>query len=78
MKARDDTPHSLRELLDGIVEILVGNDCAVNGLTMDSQQVHTGDLFIAIPGTLADGRNYISDAVARGAIAVLRDRKSVV
>lgn len=73
MKTRDDTPHSLRELLDGIVEILVGDDCTVNGLTMDSQQVHAGDLFIAIPGTLDDGRNYISDAIARGATAVLRE-----
>ena len=73
MKARDDTPHSLRGLLDGIVEVSVDDDCAVNGLTMDSRQVHTDDLFIAIPGTLADGRNYISDAVARGATAVLRE-----
>ncbi len=73
MKERDDTPHSLRGLLNGIVEVSVGDDCAVNGLTMDSRQVHTDDLFIAIPGTLADGRNYISDAVARGATAVLRE-----
>jgi UDP-N-acetylmuramoyl-L-alanyl-D-glutamate--2,6-diaminopimelate ligase len=73
MKAKDDTPHSLRELLDEIVEISVANDRAVNGLTVDSRQVHAGDLFIAIPGTLADGRTYISDAIARGATAVLRE-----
>lgn len=73
MKAKNLTSHSLRELLHGIVEIAADDDCAVNGLSMDSQHVHAGDLFIAVPGTQADGRNYISDAVERGAAAVLRE-----
>ncbi|MBK9783322.1 MAG: hypothetical protein IPP59_03485 [Betaproteobacteria bacterium] len=30
-----------------------------------------GDLFLAYPGDLADGRRYIADALARGAVAVL-------
>ncbi len=41
------------------------------GATDDSRQVRPGDLFIAYPGDLADGRRYIADALARGAIAVL-------
>ena len=37
----------------------------------DSRQVQVGDLFLAYPGDLADGRRYIDDAIARGAIAVV-------
>jgi UDP-N-acetylmuramyl tripeptide synthase len=37
----------------------------------DSRQVQPGDLFLAYPGDLADGRRYIGDALARGAVAVL-------
>lgn len=41
------------------------------GAADDSRQVRPGDLFIAYPGDLADGRRYIADALARGAVGVL-------
>jgi UDP-N-acetylmuramoyl-L-alanyl-D-glutamate--2,6-diaminopimelate ligase len=41
------------------------------GVTADSRQVVPGDLFAALPGSHADGRAFIADAVRRGAIAVL-------
>jgi UDP-N-acetylmuramoyl-L-alanyl-D-glutamate--2,6-diaminopimelate ligase len=41
------------------------------GVADDSRQVRPGDLFVAYPGDLADGRHYIGDAMARGACAVL-------
>jgi UDP-N-acetylmuramoyl-L-alanyl-D-glutamate--2,6-diaminopimelate ligase len=41
-----------------------------SGVTDDSRQVRPGDLFLAYPGDLADGRRYIDDAIARGAVAV--------
>ncbi|HRE18313.1 MAG TPA: UDP-N-acetylmuramoyl-L-alanyl-D-glutamate--2,6-diaminopimelate ligase, partial [Rhodocyclaceae bacterium] len=41
------------------------------GVADDSRQVQPGDLFVAYPGDLADGRRYIADAIARGAEAVL-------
>jgi len=41
------------------------------GAASDSRQVRPGDLFLAYPGDLADGRHYIADAIARGAAAVL-------
>ena len=41
------------------------------GVADDSRQVQPGDLFLAYPGDLADGRRYIPDALARGAVAVL-------
>ncbi|WP_301102894.1 UDP-N-acetylmuramoyl-L-alanyl-D-glutamate--2,6-diaminopimelate ligase [Propionivibrio sp.] len=41
------------------------------GVADDSRQVRNGDLFIAYPGGLSDGRRHIDDAMARGACAVL-------
>lgn len=41
------------------------------GVACDSRLVQPGDLFIAMPGNLSDGRRYIPDAIARGAGLVL-------
>jgi len=43
----------------------------IRGLTADSRTVEPGFLFAALPGTRADGRAFIDEAVARGAVAVL-------
>ena len=40
-------------------------------ITGDSRQVSAGTAFAAFPGTKADGREFIADALARGADAVL-------
>lgn len=42
-----------------------------SGVTDDSRQLRPGDLFLAYPGDLADGRRHIAEAVAGGAAAVL-------
>jgi UDP-N-acetylmuramoyl-L-alanyl-D-glutamate--2,6-diaminopimelate ligase len=41
------------------------------GITADSRAVRHGMIFAALPGSHADGRNFIASAVARGASAVL-------
>lgn len=38
---------------------------------IDSRSVQPGDLFCALPGAQADGREFILDAAARGAVCVL-------
>ncbi len=43
----------------------------MTGLTADSRAVRPGFLFAALPGARADGRAFIADALARGAVAVL-------
>ena len=43
----------------------------VSGVTADSRRVSPGYLFAALPGSRADGRAFIAEAVARGAAAVL-------
>jgi len=41
------------------------------GLACDSRLVQPGFLFAALPGTAADGAQYIPDALGRGAVALL-------
>jgi UDP-N-acetylmuramoyl-L-alanyl-D-glutamate--2,6-diaminopimelate ligase len=48
-------------------------DCTITGISNDSREVQTGDLFIAYPGAVVDGRLYIELAVSAGAVAVAYD-----
>ena len=50
-------------------------DCAivVTGITLSSNEVQEGDLFIALPGEKTHGAEFAKDAIARGAHAVLTD-----
>jgi UDP-N-acetylmuramoyl-L-alanyl-D-glutamate--2,6-diaminopimelate ligase len=43
----------------------------IRGLTADSRKVAPGYLFAALPGSRNDGRAFIGEAIARGAVAVL-------
>lgn len=45
----------------------------ITRLTSDSRSVQHGDTFVAYPGAQADGRNFISHAIERGANAVIWD-----
>jgi UDP-N-acetylmuramyl-tripeptide synthetase/UDP-N-acetylmuramoyl-tripeptide--D-alanyl-D-alanine ligase len=47
------------------------NEIEIRGLTADSRKVEPGWLFAALPGTRADGRAFIADALSRGAAALL-------
>lgn len=43
------------------------------GITYDSRAVEAGELFVAVSGTSADGHQYIEQAIAAGAIAVVAE-----
>jgi UDP-N-acetylmuramoyl-L-alanyl-D-glutamate--2,6-diaminopimelate ligase len=58
---------SPRQLLDQLEAMGI----LPTGVADDSRQVLPGDIFLAYPGDLADGRRYIADALARGAVAVI-------
>ncbi|MEZ0186927.1 MAG: UDP-N-acetylmuramoyl-L-alanyl-D-glutamate--2,6-diaminopimelate ligase [Candidatus Reddybacter sp.] len=47
----------------------------VTGLQLDSRKLVSGDLFIAFPGLQSDGRDYLSQAQAAGAVAALVERE---
>lgn len=48
-----------------------GGDVDITSLTCDSRAVTPGALFAALPGTVADGRDYIESAIEKGASAIL-------
>src|SRR5262245_16631510 len=46
-------------------------DLEISGLTADSRAVEPGWLFAALPGSKANGAEFVGDAIARGARAIL-------
>jgi UDP-N-acetylmuramoyl-L-alanyl-D-glutamate--2,6-diaminopimelate ligase len=54
---------------------LAAQGAMIERLSSDSRRCAPGVAFLAYPGEASDGRRYIGDAVARGAAAVLWERK---
>ena len=48
-------------------------DTVIGGMQLDSRKISPGDLFLAMPGDVHDGRQFIEQAVANGAAAVLAE-----
>ena len=44
---------------------------SISGVSADSRSIRPGMLYAALPGRTFDGRDFIADAVGRGAAAVL-------
>ncbi len=65
--------HTLRELTAGICDNAAWPEIAVTGITLDSRKVAAGDLFLAVPGHVTDGRRFIDASLAAGAAAVLAE-----
>jgi len=61
----------LRELLQGLVADPLPENPEITGLALDSRAVQHGFLFLAVPGTHADGRAFLAGALDRGASAVV-------
>jgi len=58
-----------------ILELLVAQGARVTGLASDSRDLAAGEVFVAYPGSRSDGREFIAEAIARGASAVLWERE---
>jgi UDP-N-acetylmuramoyl-L-alanyl-D-glutamate--2,6-diaminopimelate ligase len=64
----------LSELMNGdggTATIAPSGDPEIRGLSLDSRRVEPGFLFAALPGTRTHGRQFIDEAVAKGAVAIL-------
>jgi UDP-N-acetylmuramoyl-L-alanyl-D-glutamate--2,6-diaminopimelate ligase len=71
----------LAELLkdvEGATILSGGSQIEIGEVRDDSRRVQAGDLFVAIPGTAQDGRKFIDEALAKGAVAVLTDDAGAV
>jgi UDP-N-acetylmuramoyl-L-alanyl-D-glutamate--2,6-diaminopimelate ligase len=64
---------SLQTLLHHIPTLAVTGDAEtlITNLTMDSRRAGPGSLFVAVPGTVADGHSFIPKAIEQGAAAIL-------
>ncbi len=54
-----------------LVEVAGTTDYAIADITFDSRNIKQGSLFIAVRGTQVDGHQFIEQAVAKGAIAIV-------
>lgn len=63
----------LRDILYkcGIQEVVGNTNVAIEDICFDSKKVEKFSLFIAIRGNAVDGHHYISDAIQKGAVAVV-------
>ena len=47
----------------------------VRGVQHDSRQVSAADLFVAVPGESHDGLSFVTDAIVRGAVAIMAEKE---
>ncbi|HTP64170.1 MAG TPA: UDP-N-acetylmuramoyl-L-alanyl-D-glutamate--2,6-diaminopimelate ligase [Geobacteraceae bacterium] len=68
------------ELLQLIEPLKIHGDTRIEiqGLSYDSRQAGSGDLFFALRGSAADGHLYVGSALANGATAVVVEDEAVV
>lgn len=60
----------LNAVLNGVV---IGPDVAFKGVSIDTRTIKPGNLFVAIKGEQFDGHDFIEQAIAKGASAVIAE-----
>ncbi len=66
----------MKKLIDIIKDISVNqiigdSSVQIEHIAIDSREVRTGSLFIAVKGTVSDGHDFISNSVEKGCVAVV-------
>ena len=54
-----------------IIEITGSTDISIKGIAFDSRKLKEKYLFVAVKGLTVDGHNFIDQAVAKGAVAII-------
>ena len=57
------------------IENMTGSADVDVGIAYDSRKVKPGDVFVAAKGEKCDGHDFISDAVKKGAVAVVHEKE---
>ena len=72
-------PVSLESLVDECGLQLVSGDkqLTVTGISMNTADLRSGDLFVAMPGLKSHGANFVSKALELGASAIVSDQKGL-
>jgi len=68
-------PRPLSEISTVVGGTMRGEDVEITSVATDSRHVAPGGLFVAIAGDRADGHDFVSEAIARGAAAALVHRE---
>lgn len=68
--------HSLLRQFDPSIDLAGIKDVGITGIAEDSRLVEPGNLFIAKPGTKTNGSEFVADATARGAAALVTQTKT--
>lgn len=65
----------MRQLLKGIEPLKISGNLhiVVAGIRYDSRKVRPGDIFVCIKGFRHDGHEYVQDAIANGACAIVAE-----
>jgi UDP-N-acetylmuramoyl-tripeptide--D-alanyl-D-alanine ligase len=67
--------ESDKKLLEELVERLAGMD--IKGVSIDSRNIRTGELFVAIKGERFDGHDFVPDVMKKGAWGALVERSTL-
>ena len=62
---------------DQIIKKYNINDISINGITCDSRKIKKGYIFAVFRGVNRNGLNYINEAIRKGAVALLIDKKDI-
>ena len=54
-----------------VLDILNREDIDIRQIQFDSRLVEIGDVFVAVKGTQVDGHRFITDCIAKGAVAIV-------
>ena len=77
MTIRPTTQTTSLSTLSKIVAGKLSGSSEVSGVSHDSRTVQPGDLYVALPGSNHHGADFIEQAVANGAVAVVSDSQGV-
>jgi UDP-N-acetylmuramoyl-L-alanyl-D-glutamate--2,6-diaminopimelate ligase len=78
---RPDNPN--RVSLEALAEALsvsskeLGSEVLISGVSMNTGDLRAGDIFFAMPGLKTHGANFVSQAIADGAVAVATDSEGL-
>ncbi|MFH0948709.1 MAG: UDP-N-acetylmuramoyl-L-alanyl-D-glutamate--2,6-diaminopimelate ligase [Elusimicrobiota bacterium] len=68
----------ISELVNNLdIELVGDGNKEIAGITYNSKKVSKNYLFVALHGSKEEGKNYIKDAISRGAVAILTDDKTI-